>query len=98
MKSTMKALVCHKDGSIELMDRPMPCIRDPRDAVVKVTLSSICTSDLHIMHGAVPRANPETVLGHEFVSTTAGRVAGNWAAASTAVMQSMYASPLPIWA
>lgn len=67
MKSTMKALVCHKDGSIELMDRPMPCIRDPRDAVVKVTLSSICTSDLHIMHGAVPRAKPETVLGHEFV-------------------------------
>nr|WP_317412923.1 alcohol dehydrogenase [uncultured Solibaculum sp.] len=67
MKSTMKALVCHRDGSIELMDRPFPHIQDARDVVVKVTLSSICTSDLHIMHGAVPRAKPETVLGHEFV-------------------------------
>ena len=67
MKSTMKALVCHQNGSIQLMDRPLPAIQNTRDAVVRVTLSSICTSDLHIMHGAVPRAKPETVLGHEFV-------------------------------
>ena len=67
VKSTMKALVCHQNGSIQLMDRPLPAIQNTRDAVVRVTLSSICTSDLHIMHGAVPRAKPETVLGHEFV-------------------------------
>ena len=63
----MKALVCRKNGSIELVDKDMPKLVNDRDAVVKVTLSSICTSDLHIIHGAVPRALPETVLGHEFV-------------------------------
>ena len=63
----MKALVCHKDGNIELVEKEIPHIRDSRDAVIKVTMASICTSDLHIMHGAVPRAIPETVLGHEYV-------------------------------
>lgn len=67
MTRTMKALVCHTGGKIELMDRPVPQLREPTDAIVQVTLSTICTSDLHIMHGAVPRAVPETVLGHEFV-------------------------------
>lgn len=67
MARTMKALVCHAGGRIELMDRPVPKIQEPTDAIVQVTLSTICTSDLHIMHGAVPRAVPETVLGHEFV-------------------------------
>ena len=63
----MKALICHKNGSIELVEKEIPKIQNDRDAVVKVTLSSICTSDLHIMRGVVPRAVPETVLGHEFV-------------------------------
>ena len=63
----MKALICHKNGSIELVEKEIPKIQNDRDAIVKVTLSSICTSDLHIMRGAVPRAVPETVLGHEFV-------------------------------
>lgn len=63
----MKALICHKNGSIELIEKEMPKLQNDRDAIVKVTLSSICTSDLHIMRGAVPRAVPETVLGHEFV-------------------------------
>lgn len=67
MPETMKALICHKNGSIELTEKPLPQIKDPRDAIVRVMLSSICTSDLHIMHGAVPAAVPETVLGHEFV-------------------------------
>ena len=63
----MKALICHKNGSIELIEKEMPKLQNDRDAIVKVILSSICTSDLHIMRGAVPRAVPETVLGHEFV-------------------------------
>ena len=63
----MKALICHKDGSTELVEKEIPELQNDRDAIVKVTLSSICTSDLHIMHGDVPRALPETVLGHEFV-------------------------------
>ena len=38
-----------------------------RDAIVRVTRSAICTSDLHIRNGAVPRAVPGVILGHEFV-------------------------------
>ena len=66
-KETMKALVRCADGTAKLTDRPVPRLADPRDAIVRVTLSTICTSDLHILHGAVPRANPDIVLGHEFV-------------------------------
>lgn len=63
----MKALVHDGFGRIALQDRPLPHPVEPTDAVVRVTLSSICTSDLHIIRGAVPRALPDTVLGHEFV-------------------------------
>lgn len=63
----MKALVYKDTGKIELVERPMPVIQSDRDAVVKVEVSSICTSDLHIVRGFVPRAHKNTVLGHEFV-------------------------------
>ena len=49
------------------MDKPEPQIVDPRDAIVRVTLGSICTSDLHIKHGSVPRAVPGITVGHEMV-------------------------------
>ena len=42
-------------------------MKAPRDAIVRVTLGSICTSDLHIKHGSVPRACPGTTVGHEMV-------------------------------
>lgn len=61
----MKALI-YKNG-INLGERKMPKIIDSKDAIVKVTLSSICTSDLHIIKGFVPRAKDDIVLGHEFV-------------------------------
>lgn len=67
MSETMKAVVYKGHGAVELEDRPMPTIKDDRDAIVKVTLSTICSSDLHIKHGTVPRAKENTVLGHEFV-------------------------------
>lgn len=63
----MKALVHDGCGNIALLDRPRPCLLELTDAIVRVTRSTICTSDLHIMRGAVPRAKPDTVLGHEFV-------------------------------
>ena len=63
----MKAVVYVESGRFEMQDRPRPVIRDPRDAIVRVTTASICTSDLHIRAGAVPRAVPGTVIGHEFV-------------------------------
>ena len=62
----MKALVW-KNKEIGLSERPYPEIIDSKDAIVKVVLSSICTSDLHIKHGFVPSANDNIVLGHEFV-------------------------------
>lgn len=63
----MKALVFKEKGRIDLEERPMPRIQDPGDAVIRVTLTTICSSDIHIKHGAVPRAVPGVVLGHEFV-------------------------------
>lgn len=63
----MKALIWNKNGTIELTQKDYPKIENKRDAIVKVTLSSICTSDLHIIKGCVPRAIPGTTLGHEFV-------------------------------
>lgn len=62
----MKSLVWN-GKNIELKEREYPQIADPRDAIVKVTMSSICTSDLHIIKGFVPKATPGIVLGHEFV-------------------------------
>ena len=67
MRETMMALVCHAGGEIRLEERPVPVLQEEGDAIVRVTLSTICTSDLHIRNGAVPRARPDTVLGHEFV-------------------------------
>ena len=54
-------------GRIELREKPKPELLDPRDALVRVTLGSICTSDLHIKHGSVPRAVPGVTVGHEMV-------------------------------
>ena len=44
-----------------------PVLQHERDAIVKVTLASICSSDLHIKHGSVPRAVPGITVGHEMV-------------------------------
>lgn len=63
----MLAYTYIKEGLFRLLDKPKPVIQDPRDAVVRVTLSSICTSDLHIKHGSVPRAVPGITVGHEMV-------------------------------
>ena len=65
----MKALVydTNFDGNYKLVEREKPTIKDSKDAIVEVTMSSICTSDLHIIHGQVPRANNNIVLGHEYV-------------------------------
>lgn len=54
-------------GKFELQEKPLPQIIESRDAIVRVTLGSICTSDLHIKHGSVPRAVPGITVGHEMV-------------------------------
>ena len=63
----MLAYTYIEHGKFELIEKPKPGLKDPRDAIVRVTLGSICTSDLHIKHGSVPRALPGTTLGHEMV-------------------------------
>ena len=65
----MKAYTYVDRGHFELREKPLPVICDPRDAVVRVTLGSICTSDLHIKHGIVPRAVKGITVGHEMVGT-----------------------------
>lgn len=63
----MKAYTYIEHGRFELLDKPKPTLQDPRDAIVRVTLASICTSDLHIKHGSVPRAVKGITVGHEMV-------------------------------
>ena len=63
----MLAYTYIEHGKFELIEKPKPGLKDPCDAIVRVTLSSICTSDLHIKHGSVPRALPGTTVGHEMV-------------------------------
>ena len=54
-------------GKFGFTEKGKPTIIDEHDAIVRVTLSSICTSDLHIKHGSVPRAVPGITVGHEMV-------------------------------
>lgn len=63
----MLAYTYIEHGKFGLIEKPKPGLKDPRDAIVRVTLGSICTSDLHIKHGSVPRALPGTTVGHEMV-------------------------------
>lgn len=63
----MKAYTYIEKGKFSLTDKPRPRLSDPKDAIVRVTLGSICTSDLHIKHGSVPRAIPGITVGHEMV-------------------------------
>ena len=62
-------------GKFGLIRKPKPVLRHDRDAIVRVTLSSICTSDLHIKHGTVPRAVPGVTVGHEHHGTTVAAIA-----------------------
>lgn len=63
----MKAYTYIEKGKFALTDKPRPQLQDSTDAIVRVTLGSICTSDLHIKHGSVPRAVPGITVGHEMV-------------------------------
>ena len=63
----MLAYTYKKHGLFQLEEKEKPVLLAPSDAIVRVTLASICTSDLHIKHGAVPRAVPGITVGHEMV-------------------------------
>lgn len=63
----MKALVYHGPGEKSLDDRPKPVVQAPTDAVVRITRTTICGTDLHILKGDVPTCEPGRILGHEGV-------------------------------
>ncbi|MEP7241389.1 MAG: zinc-dependent alcohol dehydrogenase family protein [Devosia sp.] len=63
----MKALVYQGPDKKELLDRPKPRITAPTDAIVRVTKTTICGTDLHILKGDVPTCEPGRILGHEGV-------------------------------
>ncbi len=63
----MKALVYTAPNKMALEDRPKPVITAPTDAIVKVTRTTICGTDLHILKGDVPTCMPGRILGHEGV-------------------------------
>jgi alcohol dehydrogenase len=62
----MKALVFHGPRSVSVDTVDDPQLKDNRDAIIKITSTAICGSDLHIYNGLVPQARP-LVLGHEFM-------------------------------
>ncbi|WP_062389645.1 zinc-dependent alcohol dehydrogenase [Pseudomonas abietaniphila] len=63
----MKAVVFHGVGDIRLDDVPEPTIQQPTDAIVRITSSAICGTDLHFIRGSAPDMEPGTILGHEGV-------------------------------
>jgi alcohol dehydrogenase len=65
--SMMKALVYLSPGKKGLVDRPKPAIAAPTDAIVRITNTTICGTDLHILRGDVPTCKPGRILGHEGV-------------------------------
>lgn len=67
MADMMKAVVYEKKGSVILTERPIPVILHPKDAIVRVTIAAICSSDIHIKHGTVAKAQEGIILGHEMV-------------------------------
>src|SRR5258708_20797868 len=64
-EQTMRAVVYHGVGDIRLENVPEPRILKPNDAIVRLTASAICGTDLHLVRGTVPGMFPGTVLGHE---------------------------------
>jgi threonine dehydrogenase-like Zn-dependent dehydrogenase len=62
----MKALVFHTPKRVSVDEVPDPKIEHPRDAILRVTATAICGSDLHIYNGAFPQVRP-MILGHEFM-------------------------------
>ena len=66
----MQALTYIEHEKFGLTEKEKPVLKDSRDAIVRVTLNSICTSDLHIKHGSVPRAFFGITVGHEMVGVS----------------------------
>ena len=62
----MKALAWMGKNKVEMIECPKPKVMEPRDVIVKVTGSTVCGSDLHLLHGTVVELQKGDILGHEF--------------------------------
>ena len=65
LSTTMKALVYHGPGKFAWEDKPRPAVQDSGDALVRITTSTICGTDLHILKGDLPSVTDGRILGHE---------------------------------
>ncbi|KAI0448255.1 GroES-like protein [Xylaria acuta] len=63
---TMKALCWMGKNSVQVLDVPRPKIHEPGDVILKVTGTTVCGSDLHLLHGTIVQLNKGDILGHEF--------------------------------
>jgi threonine dehydrogenase-like Zn-dependent dehydrogenase len=63
----MRALTWHGAGDVRVETMPDPTILNPRDAIIRVTSTAICGSDLHLYDGVIPTVMPGDILGHEFM-------------------------------
>lgn len=63
---SMKALAWYGKNDVRMVDVPKPKVIEPRDVIVKVTGSTVCGSDLHLLHGTVVELQKGDILGHEF--------------------------------
>ena len=82
----MKALVYHGPGNRAWEEKPRPVIEKPTDAVVRITTTTICGTDLHILKGDLPAVTDGRIVG---------TVAGSWATRSTGRRRSTYAFLTP---
>ncbi|KAF2454757.1 chaperonin 10-like protein [Lineolata rhizophorae] len=64
---TMKALAWMGKGKVQVITAPKPKILEPTDVIIRVTGSTVCGSDLHLLHGAVLELSKGDILGHEFM-------------------------------
>jgi hypothetical protein len=63
---TMKALAWMGKNAVQMVTVPRPKVMEPRDVIVKITGSTVCGSDLHLLHGAIVEMQKGDILGHEF--------------------------------
>src|SRR5256714_1327862 len=73
----MKALVWHGKNDVRVERVPDPTILNPRDAIVRITPSAICGSDLHLLDGYIPSMQTGDILGHEFMGEVVEVGSGN---------------------
>ncbi len=90
----MKALVYHGPGKYAWEDKPRPAIQDPGDAIVRITTTTICGTDLHILKGDLPAVTDGRILGHEGIGVV--EQVGTGSRSFTLETRSSFRASLPV--